>query len=77
MLNGGPSEELAAPFDSTAHFSFYVVGSDVAQSAVPSPRSLTRGIEIHLDGMSEAAPPGSTDPKEGGAHHIGLLQEPA
>jgi len=63
VLNGGPSEELAAPFDSTAHFSFYVVGSDVAQSAVPSPRSLTRGIEIHLDGMSEAAPPGSTDPK--------------
>ena len=63
VLNGGPNEELAAPFDSTAHFSFYVVGSDVAQAAVPSPRSLTRGIEIHLDGMSEAAPPGSTDPK--------------
>jgi hypothetical protein len=63
VLNGGPIEELAAPFDSTAHFSFYVVGSNVAQSAVPSPRSITRGVEIHLDGMSEAAPPGSTDPK--------------
>jgi type II secretory pathway pseudopilin PulG len=63
VLNGGPDEELAAPFDSTARFSFYVVGSDVAQGSVPSPRSLTRGVEIHLDGMSETAPLGSTDPK--------------
>ena len=63
VLNGGPTEELAAPFDTSAQFRFYVVGSNVAQSAVPSPRSLTRGIEIHLDGMSETAPAGSTDPK--------------
>jgi type II secretory pathway pseudopilin PulG len=63
VLNGGPSEELAAPFDSSARFAFYVVGSTVAQSALPSPRSLTRGVEIHLDGMSETAPAGSTDPK--------------
>ena len=63
VLNGGPTEELAAPFDSTARFRFYVLGSDIPQSSVPSPRSLTRGIEIHLDGMSETAPAGSTDPK--------------
>jgi len=63
VLNGGPVEELAAPFDSSARFRFYVVGSAVAQGSVPSPRSLTRGIEIHLDGMSEAIPAGSTAPK--------------
>jgi type II secretory pathway pseudopilin PulG len=63
VLNGGPTEELAAPFDSSAGFRFYVVGSTVAQTAVPAPPSLTRGIEIHLNGMSEAAPVGSTDPK--------------
>jgi len=63
VLNGGPNEELAAPFDSTARFRFYVVGSSVSQGSVPSPRSLTRGIEIHLDGMSETAPAGGTDPK--------------
>lgn len=63
VLNGGPNEELAAPFDSTARFGFYVVGSETAQVSVPSPRSLTRGVEIHLDGMSELAPAGSTDPK--------------
>lgn len=63
VLNGGPSEELAAPFDSSARFRFYVVGSDVAQGSVPSPRSLTRGIEVHLDGESETQPAGSTDYK--------------
>ncbi|MBP2646576.1 MAG: hypothetical protein H6Q77_200 [Gemmatimonadetes bacterium] len=64
VLSGTPiSEELAAPFDSTARFRFYVTGSTLAQDAVPSPRTLTRGIEIHLDGLSETAPLGSTAPK--------------
>jgi hypothetical protein len=63
VLNGGPTEELAAPFDSSARFRFYVVGSTVAQTSVPIPISLTRGIEIHLDGTSELAPAGSTEPK--------------
>ena len=66
VLNGGPNEELAAPFDSTARFRFYVVGSDVAQDGVPFPRSNTRGIEIHLDGQSEAVPVGGTDYKRMG-----------
>jgi prepilin-type N-terminal cleavage/methylation domain-containing protein len=67
VLSGTPiSEELAAPFDSTARFRFYVTGSSVAQDAVPSPRSLTRGIEIHLDGLSESAPLGSAAPKRVG-----------
>ena len=57
------SEELAAPFDSTARFRFYLADSSVAQDAVPLTRSLTRGIEIHLDGLSETIPQGSTAPK--------------
>lgn len=57
------SEELAAPFDSTARFRFYVTGASAAQDAVPTDRSLTRGIEIHLDGLSETAPIGSAAPK--------------
>lgn len=64
VLSGSAiSEELAAPFDSTARFRFYVVGSNVAQDAVPSPRTDARGIEIHLDGMSETIPQGSAAPK--------------
>ena len=60
---GGSSEELAAPFDTTARFRFYVAGSDIPQDAVPSPITLTRGIELHLDGMSETVPHGSTTNK--------------
>jgi len=60
---GGTSEELAAPFDTTARFRFYVTGSDVPQDAVPSPITMTRGIELHLDGMSETVPQGSTTNK--------------
>ncbi len=60
---GGSSEELAAPFDSTARFRFYVTGSDIPQDAVPSPITMTRGIELHLDGMSETVPQGSTTEK--------------
>jgi hypothetical protein len=60
---GGASEELAAPFDNTARFRFYVAGSDIPQDAVPSPITLTRGIELHLDGRSETVPQGSTTNK--------------
>jgi hypothetical protein len=60
---GGTREELAAPFDGTARFRFYVIGSDVPQDAVPSPITMTRGIEVHLDGMSETVPQGSTTNK--------------
>ena len=60
---GGSSEELAAPFDTTARFRFYVTGSDIPQDAVPSPITMTRGIELHLDGMSETVPQGSTTNK--------------
>jgi prepilin-type N-terminal cleavage/methylation domain-containing protein len=56
---GGTPEELAAPFDTTARFRFYVTGSDVPQDAVPSPITMTRGIEVHLDGKSETVPQGS------------------
>lgn len=63
VLGSGTQEELAAPFDATARFQFYRVGSSNAQSSVPSPRSDTRGIEIHLDGLSETVPQGSTAQK--------------
>ena len=63
VIGSGVNEELAAPFDSTARFRFYRVGSSVAQTSVPSPMSDARGIEIHLDGLSETTPQGSTGPK--------------
>ncbi len=63
IVTTGAKEELAAPFDSTARFRYIVQGSHYAQNAVPSPLSITRGLEIRLDGMSETIPNGSTTQK--------------
>jgi prepilin-type N-terminal cleavage/methylation domain-containing protein len=63
LLGPNTTEELAAPFDTTARVRFYVLNGTVAQTAVPSPLSGTRGFEFVLDGMSEATPRGSPSPK--------------
>lgn len=49
------SEELVAPFASTASFKFFSVNDPVAEAAPPASLSNLRGIELHLDGMSERA----------------------
>jgi prepilin-type N-terminal cleavage/methylation domain-containing protein len=55
------SEELVAPFASTAKFRFFVVGNNTtAQDNPPAVLSDLRGLELHLDGLSETAVPGST-----------------
>jgi prepilin-type N-terminal cleavage/methylation domain-containing protein len=49
------SEELVAPFASTAGWKFFVVnGGTVAQTAVPGNLADIRGLELHLDGLSES-----------------------
>jgi len=56
-------EELAAPFDSTAAFRYFQLGSDTSQSAAPSPLSSTRGVELRLNGASRSTPYGAPGPK--------------
>jgi len=56
------SEELVAPFDSTAKFLFYAAGSSTASTTVPSPLSNLRGLQLNLYGQSEAAPEGQSAP---------------
>ena len=46
-------EELAAPFDASAHFRFYVDGSATAQTAVPSPVTDIRGFELHMTAFNQ------------------------
>ena len=59
--NTEKTEELVAPFASTARYRFFVVGSnDIAQDAPPGNLSQLRGIELHLDGTSETKVPGSS-----------------
>jgi type II secretory pathway pseudopilin PulG len=46
------TEELVAPFDSTARFRFYVDGSNTPQDAVPASLSDLRGLELRLTGRN-------------------------
>jgi len=54
--NGNLTEELVAPFASTAKWRFYTVsGGAVAQDNAPADLTTIRGLELHLDGLSEYA----------------------
>ncbi len=58
------TEELVAPFASTARFRFFVVGNNTnAQDNPPAALSDVRGLELHLDGLSETAVAGSPSPE--------------
>jgi prepilin-type N-terminal cleavage/methylation domain-containing protein len=54
------SEELAAPFASSAVFGFYTINSPTPSTSPPADLTTLRGFELHLDGMSERTPSGKT-----------------
>src|SRR4051812_22491486 len=58
--NGGEaSEELVAPFAATASWKFFTLtGGAVAQTNAPANLADIRGLELHLDGISETIAPG-------------------
>jgi hypothetical protein len=58
--NGGEtSEELVAPFAATAGWKFYSLnGGPVASDNPPANLADLRGLELHLDGLSEYIAPG-------------------
>jgi prepilin-type N-terminal cleavage/methylation domain-containing protein len=59
---GGSDEEILAPFDTTAGFS-YVIGSAQAPSdSAPANLSTVTGVELNLDAQSVSTPNGSTAP---------------
>jgi prepilin-type N-terminal cleavage/methylation domain-containing protein len=56
------SEELVAPFANTAHWEFYTLnGGSAAQANAPAALSDIRGLELHLDGISENIAAGLTE----------------
>ena len=63
LLSTGATQELSAPFDATARFSYYVNAATTSQTAVPSPLNTMRGVELAFAGMSETTPRGSSGPK--------------
>lgn len=60
-LNGtADEEEIVAPFAATAGFKFFVVGNSATpQDNPPGLLSEMRGIQLHLDGLSETRVAGS------------------
>jgi prepilin-type N-terminal cleavage/methylation domain-containing protein len=54
------TEELAAPFASSAVFGFYTINSSTPSTTAPADLTTLRGFELHLDGMSERTPSGKT-----------------
>ena len=53
------TEELVAPFANTAHWEFLTVnGGMIPQANPPANMADIRGLELHLDGMSETIAPG-------------------
>jgi prepilin-type N-terminal cleavage/methylation domain-containing protein len=63
MVDGGSTEEIAAPFANTARVNFYVLNNATAQAAVPANLYDVRGLQLVLNGQSEQTPRGSTGPK--------------
>jgi type II secretory pathway pseudopilin PulG len=59
---GGTAEELLAPFDTAARFRFLVGSRLTPQTAVPSPLSNVRGLELRLVGASVRAAQGAGEP---------------
>ena len=58
--NGNLTEELVAPFANTAKWRFYTLqGGATAQDNPPASLADIRGLELHLDGLSEYAVAGT------------------
>lgn len=57
------TEEIMAPFDTSAHFSYYLVNGTRVPSATAATLHDIRGIHLQLDGLSEGTAPGSTGPQ--------------
>jgi prepilin-type N-terminal cleavage/methylation domain-containing protein len=58
------SDEIVAPFDTSAKFRFYVLNQDTAQSAVPASLNDVRGLQLVLAGASVTVPRGSSQAKQ-------------
>lgn len=62
VLSSGVREELVAPFDTSAKFTFLVGSRYTVQSAPPTPLDSLRGLRIQLKAASENPPEGRSLP---------------
>jgi prepilin-type N-terminal cleavage/methylation domain-containing protein len=62
QVRGAAAEELLAPFDTASRFAFLVGSRLTVQTAVPSPLSNVRGLELRLIGASVRSAEGESAP---------------
>jgi prepilin-type N-terminal cleavage/methylation domain-containing protein len=67
LVTSGLTEEIAAPFDTSAVFRFYRLNADTSQAAVPAQLSDLRGVEIVLKALSQYAAQGRSAPEQIGS----------
>lgn len=60
------SDEIVAPFDTSAKFRFYVLNEDTAQSAPPANLNTVRGLQLVLAGASPRVPRSGAQAKQAG-----------
>jgi hypothetical protein len=58
---GGSTDELAAPYDTSARFKFWTAGASASVSAAPA-KELIRGLDVVFVGRSGYTPIGKTAP---------------
>ena len=63
IVTGGPTDEIIAPFDTSAHFRFFVLNNDSSQVLPPSNLNTIRGLDLRLNAESPNVPSGSKTPK--------------
>ena len=63
MVQGGSTEELMAPFDSTARFRYWTRGATASVSAAPS-LNLIRGVDVVFSARSRYTPMGRSSPSK-------------
>ena len=63
IVTGGSTDEIIAPFDTSAHFRFFVLNNDTSQVLAPNNLNTIRGLDLRLNARSPRVPQGSTEPK--------------
>ncbi|MDQ6885880.1 MAG: prepilin-type N-terminal cleavage/methylation domain-containing protein [Gemmatimonadota bacterium] len=63
LITNGSAEEVAAPFDSSARFHFYVGNDPTPQAAAPAVLATIRGLGLQLDAVSERPPQSAARPE--------------
>jgi type II secretory pathway pseudopilin PulG len=63
IVTNGSTDEIIAPFDTSAHFRFYVLNQDASQINPPANLNTIRGLDLRLNARSANTPAGNKEPK--------------